>query len=190
MPATVSQPGHCLIVSRHSFRRVSYDAVVLALDANHSALSLDRMKSRRWRSLKEERRRRSAAPKPPASAMPSAKLVTAVRLNLIMCSARKLPTARSLQSRGRCIARSRAEGRARRPFPIDVRAKYADEYDALSARASSITPAPRPVILICRSPLATPISSQFLLLHRDSGQCMVATTASSFSIRRCAGGFF
>ena len=59
-----SQPGHCLIVSRHSFRRVSY--------------------------------------------------VTAVRLNLITCSARKLPTARSLKSRGRCSAQSRAEGRAPR----------------------------------------------------------------------------
>jgi hypothetical protein len=45
------------------------------------------------------------------------------------------------------------------PFPIEVPAKYADEYDASSARASSITPAPRPAILICRSPLATPISS-------------------------------
>ena len=36
--------------------------------------------------------------------------------NSITCSARKLPTARSLQSRGRCSARSRAEGRARRAF--------------------------------------------------------------------------
>jgi len=42
--------------------------------------------------------------------------VTAVRLNLITCSARKLPTARSLKSRGRCSAQSRAEGRAPRAF--------------------------------------------------------------------------
>jgi hypothetical protein len=48
--------------------------------------------------------------------MPGQAYVTALRLNLIMCSARKLPTARSLQSRGRCSALSRAEGRARRAF--------------------------------------------------------------------------
>src|SRR6516165_3085339 len=37
-------------------------------------------------------------------------------IELDQCSAHKLPTARSLQSRGRCSARSRAEGRARRAF--------------------------------------------------------------------------
>ena len=65
----------------------------------------------------------------------------------------------------RQMQRSISSGRPRvGPFPIETPANYADECDAQSARASSITPAPRLAILICRSPLATP-SSQFLL-HR------------------------
>jgi len=41
-------------------------------------------------------------------------------------------------------------------FPIEAQAKYAVEVDAEFAAASSATPAPRPAISICRSPLVTP----------------------------------
>jgi hypothetical protein len=57
--------------------------------------------------------------------------VTAVRLNLITCSARKLPTARSLQRAAADVALNLERKAARLgPFPIEVPAKYADEYDA------------------------------------------------------------
>jgi hypothetical protein len=52
-------------------------------------------------------------------------------LNLITCSARKLPTARSLQRAAADVALNLERKAARLgPFPIEVPAKYADEYDA------------------------------------------------------------
>ena len=92
--------------------------------------------------------------------------VTAVRLNLITCSARKLPTARSLQSRGRCSTRSRAEGRARRAFSYRGTGKARRRIRRLvrSRFFHNARTATRNLDL----PLAIgdPISSQLLLLHR------------------------
>ena len=57
-------------------------------------------------------------------------------------------------------------------FPIEAQAKYAVEVDAEFAAASSATPAPRPAISICRSPLEGPhLTPSLSTAWTDSGQC-------------------